>query len=1344
VREELPIPFPLGGVSDAVAIHDQTPTTSQLLLNMRGLDPITGRLRGAQRAGISKFVPDQIGASFVQDVNSISYDIDLSTYTVIEDADDVEIEWSKTNSADDITPAIAATIGGDPYIISGGSTIQKYNANGELVLTEQLPLTNSGERATAIAVADDGAVFVSTEVRETEGVERFVGKVFRYEPATDGTDTLERIWTYGAGGRVPDIAYRDGRLAVLVNMEGGESVYRILGSLATDEPTVDFERPVPNPSNKIVFDKDGDVIGCSPPNAARDDVEIPATCGVKTEDWTPNEILQDVHSWHRADDVVDRTENELVDIWLDATGSGRTFFAEEDCAGLRFVSNAICGKPGLRAWGERDAATNLRPGLRSGTGGLCAIPSDNSTYFYTMIIKSRDPANDTEYPNGFHGVIFEIANSPLMKIGQYNGGRDFYFQTGIYLDDTGTNREDELVNDGKFPRTDEVTNDESIVIITWAVDPTYGNADGPDDREGSFIRINGKNHAQYTHRNNQNPSRARIGYQFFVDGTPADSHADFDICEFICVKKDYGWPSNYSPPQSGSSGHSSGGSEITAGFDWEGAPSSGALPSEIELVEGYIAHKYGVQAVLDPSHPYASTAPVSTASSSSGSSSGTPEASSQDVLNFKSPYGIVWKCGASRGDLRWAYADAGVGYGLAVGVDEDDDGVYTTGPTITVGSSGSSSGLEPTVTRRRLVDQGFSVSDQGGDGAWAGTEPIMSSVGETHRIAVDGARNVYIPIADASADLVKIDEAGAVEWSFTGIADSVTGVVAVLDTLMTINDETIGEPEFLYYGADPGAAGEGDKTLYKIRLVDVQVSVGAPRGLRVLAVSEGTIKRLDREGQSVGTPTGGTDALNAGSRVVRSTPANGKLFYIDGERYRYYDPELDEVKEWLPKGSGSMPNRARILEFWRNRVLLARTEGESSNIYASEVGNPFGWDRYPAVQSAKQAWSLAVGEAGEVPDIVNCLIPYSDDLLIIGGDRSIHILRGDPMNQILDPRRGTFNSGQVELISDSVGMAFGRPWCKDETGRIYFFSSRGQVYSMYPGQQPQEISGAIRDRLDGISFDSYSARLVWNSEDRGLHLFFVPIDVVGGSGSSGSSSGASSGSSSGSSSGAASGGSSGAASGGGSGGGSGGQQVGEITVPDRGETGSVEDPASVYMDGDPLIHWFWERDTGAWWRDQFGSQDHDPTSAVVVDGDDAEDRVVLMGCADGYVRFWDGNSANDDGVAVNAFARIGPLLPRTQGGSFRYSGFMFTLDLNQDGAVLGLRGGDAAAPEPALRATKTLTAGRNPPWAKKVKGQSVYLDLQNDTLNERFAIEKMACMVAPAGRVRKPRTTGGG
>lgn len=62
------IRFPDRGVNEMHAFSKQRPNTTRDAQNTRGHDPETGRNRGAQRAGLSKYLADQIDSAEIQDI----------------------------------------------------------------------------------------------------------------------------------------------------------------------------------------------------------------------------------------------------------------------------------------------------------------------------------------------------------------------------------------------------------------------------------------------------------------------------------------------------------------------------------------------------------------------------------------------------------------------------------------------------------------------------------------------------------------------------------------------------------------------------------------------------------------------------------------------------------------------------------------------------------------------------------------------------------------------------------------------------------------------------------------------------------------------------------------------------------------------------------------------------------------------------------------------------------------------------------------------------------------------------------------------------------------------------
>ncbi len=103
-------------------------------------------------------------------------------------------------------------------------------------------------------------------------------------------------------------------------------------------------------------------------------------------------------------------------------------------------------------------------------------------------------------------------------------------------------------------------------------------------------------------------------------------------------------------------------------------------------------------------------------------------------------------------------------------------------------------------------------------------------------------------------------------------------------------------------------------------------------------------------------------------------------------------------------------------------------------------------------------------------------------MLIFGGDHTIYLMRGDPMA-----------GGQIDLVSDSIGMAWGIPWCKDPYGTVYFFSNRCGIYTLVPGQPPIRISQPIEQLVLNTDTGANSIRLIWDDRYQGLHVFISPL-----------------------------------------------------------------------------------------------------------------------------------------------------------------------------------------------------------------------------------------------------------
>ena len=77
-------------------------------------------------------------------------------------------------------------------------------------------------------------------------------------------------------------------------------------------------------------------------------------------------------------------------------------------------------------------------------------------------------------------------------------------------------------------------------------------------------------------------------------------------------------------------------------------------------------------------------------------------------------------------------------------------------------------------------------------------------------------------------------------------------------------------------------------------------------------------------------------------------------------------------------------------------------------------------------------------------------------------------------------------------------------------------------------------------------------------------------------------------------------------------------------------------------DGSATTHYIWDVRNEAWWPCAFQNPDHSPITVLLLSGYSADDRTVLLGCQDGYVRMLDPDASTDDGSGIESFVFCGP------------------------------------------------------------------------------------------------------
>lgn len=434
------------------------------------------------------------------------------------------------------------------------------------------------------------------------------------------------------------------------------------------------------------------------------------------------------------------------------------------------------------------------------------------------------------------------------------------------------------------------------------------------------------------------------------------------------------------------------------------------------------------------------------------------------------------------------------------------------------------------------------------------------------------------------------------------------------------------------------------------------------RTITACAVANGNVSKVTTS--AITGATSGSGALSSTVPVIFSAEVFGKLYFADGTNAKQWDAATNTVSAWTAN-SGSLPtngaNLPRLIETWRGRIVLAGLHGDEHNWFMSASGAPLDWDYSSTTKGATIAIAGNNSDAGKVGDVINCLISWSDDLLIFGGDNTIWQMTGDPAL-----------GGQIDKVTDVTGIAWGRPYCRAPGGILYFFGSTGAVYVMTISddggivQLPKRISQAIEERLATVNLDTSIVRMEWDNRQQGVCLFITPLD------------------------------------------------------------------------GSATTNFFYDQRNRAWYLDVHADANHNPIATHVFDGDDPNDRVVLLGGQDGFIRKIDISAANDDATAIDSYCLFGPL---------EFENAMNAAILKELQAVLGngsadvtweVFAGDSAEDafnETIVSCGGAWSADRNASDRCRVSGDVLYLKVSNSTVSEKWSIESIAAVLRQTGRI---------
>ena len=166
-------------------------------------------------------------------------------------------------------------------------------------------------------------------------------------------------------------------------------------------------------------------------------------------------------------------------------------------------------------------------------------------------------------------------------------------------------------------------------------------------------------------------------------------------------------------------------------------------------------------------------------------------------------------------------------------------------------------------------------------------------------------------------------------------------------------------------------------------------------------------------------------------------------------------------------------------------------------------------------------------------------------------------------------------------------------------------------------------------------------------------------------------------------------------------------------------------------------HWWVEWDEGiSFWPVQLLNA-HEPYSVQYYDANSVQDRAVIVGCRDGYLRRHRDQQNSDDGTAFDSYVFYGPL----RLGNGYQEGILQELIGKMADYMYPVTWGVVSAAEEERLGTRTLShtgtwsMGLNPANAPRISGQSMVLKVSG--ISGRWSIEDILVRIKPGGKSRK-------
>jgi hypothetical protein len=936
---EIEIPFPWDGKSDEDAYSAQNPLTTRSAQNCRVRNPVNGRLQGAQRAGLVQFSTAGVGGGGkVKELCTIIGDNRKRTYAELSPPTAVAV----TTPGKVTSRAVRVDELGNGYVMDGNSVLVKYNAQREKLYELPFPVQDPAHIIRALWVDQFFTIFAAV----SEGGDQTKCRMWGYEQLND--NEFAQLWEAELTEYVEDLKVVGDTLYTVTNDFTSLKSAIVVYTAIEDDPVLLWEQRdnVAHPVRGMDVSDRGDVYVAIGETAQLTPFPGAPTTQPHVRDIRPEgptdtpaflqqtvdsdlpQVIDDstlitdmtLHAWYDAtkQEGADLSGGELenqgrVLIVRDQSGNGRDLFPISGGGGEqapRWIDRAIGYKPSWSFNGVDEGLVSLESPDTSREGinqQRAVLPGELDVVFHVFIVAR--PAEEAVVGTILNQVNDNAATSAFSIFSNRDEqdalpGAGLAGEISVFDDTTGTSGTTATGTNDHPVSGAYNTNENNTVLITY----THNNQDG---NTNSVLRINGSDtETPYDSDEWDSASPTFIGVRD-VSGTLSEYYKG-EICEIVVLR---------------------GLAADTAAF----------LTSDdgAEEIEAYLAHKWGIQHNLPFNAGGTAHLGGIDTTTTTGLAGPPPDYRTGAHARMMTAFPITAKYAASNGDLVWALqgdidaSRVGDGFAVKVGIDEAGGlAVYSFGPektssnAISIGSSGSFPGIQ------KLIDEGDTVSEASGDGAWEVTLTEDAHANIHPRMDVDEFGNLYLPIAESSADSASLngyDVTGAagvgVETFSFDLTNSDDGLAVAVDpNIPDYNPDTVDVAEKAWLATD---GGSGDDTFHQITFVEVTATTGASRTRTHLAVNfAGDIVEVTPPG-TVTTPTGGSSAMDSVADYIQCASAFIKTgskrtglsevaVFVDGVGLpQVYSLRDTAVTALTAKTAGKVPERAKIVEFWR-------------------------------------------------------------------------------------------------------------------------------------------------------------------------------------------------------------------------------------------------------------------------------------------------------------------------------------------------------------------------------------------------------------------------------------------